>query len=442
MGRFGFGRYEKNNDPVVRSRASGLEERMMDAQSHNQMREDLKGLQACLFMATPVLLSDPAQLPTQIHGRLLAISPTRAEAMAQAVNRHRRSWLRMTFPTLGAPGSALKCTFHHVDDVMVVAICDDGSRAASGSLDGIVRVWDLKKASAIIETNADMGKPALAFSADGTRVAFNDEESETVVIFDVDQAVPVVGYPEEAHRLALKDKGRRLLWTTGDGMYSRIVGGAAKEVVLKQPGIFSFSTSEEVRFIATAQTKKSYADEYEEVIGRGSSRYVVGLLDRKEGLTATLADDLRVSCVAVNENGSIVLVGDEDGSIAAFSGRSKKKVAVLKGHTDEIVAIAISADGLRAVSGSRDSTLCIWDLGTWAERAVIPLPAIVQAVDLTPDGNTAISGCSDGTVQVWDVNAAISHAGSDLARKDRVRCVRFGGQGSKAGVYWQGDTIS
>jgi WD40 repeat protein len=36
---------------------------------------------------------------------------------------------------------------------------------------------------------------------------------------------------------------------------------------------------------------------------------------------------------------------------------------VLEGHTEEVIAVALSAEGQRAVSGSFDDTVRFWDLG-------------------------------------------------------------------------------
>ena len=43
------------------------------------------------------------------------------------------------------------------------------------------------------------------------------------------------------------------------------------------------------------------------------------------------------------------------------------QVRTLKGHWDWVTSVAISADGKSIVSGSRDTTVKIWDVETGAE---------------------------------------------------------------------------
>ena len=43
------------------------------------------------------------------------------------------------------------------------------------------------------------------------------------------------------------------------------------------------------------------------------------------------------------------------------------QVRTLVGHSDRVRSVAISADGKRVVSGSRDETVNIWDVETGTE---------------------------------------------------------------------------
>jgi NB-ARC domain/WD domain, G-beta repeat len=78
---------------------------------------------------------------------------------------------------------------------------------------------------------------------------------------------------------------------------------------------------------------------------------------------------------------------------------------VLEGHTDRVYAVALSADGKRAVSGSRDNTLRAWNLdGKTPPRVLEGHTDRVTAVALSADGKHAVSGSEDKTLRVWDLN--------------------------------------
>ena len=66
--------------------------------------------------------------------------------------------------------------------------------------------------------------------------------------------------------------------------------------------------------------------------------------------------------------------------------------------------LSVSADGRRAVSGGRDGTVRVWDLGSGARlRTLTGHDGQVYAVAVSADGRRAVSGSEDGTVRVWDL---------------------------------------
>lgn len=109
-------------------------------------------------------------------------------------------------------------------------------------------------------------------------------------------------------------------------------------------------------------------------------------------------------CVAV-----LVLVL---GSVAGCSAprpetpRPAALLATLRGHHHSVTSLAISADGRRLISGSRDGRLRIWDTREDRPEATLSpswWPATMWAVAISPDGALVAGGSDDFLVHVWDV---------------------------------------
>ena len=80
----------------------------------------------------------------------------------------------------------------------------------------------------------------------------------------------------------------------------------------------------------------------------------------------------------------------------------------LAGHTEAVRTVAVTLDGRRAISGSHDHSLKVWDLQTGAaERTLIGHTSVVNAVAVAPDGRRAISASWDRTLRVWDMQTGV-----------------------------------
>jgi WD40 repeat protein len=63
-------------------------------------------------------------------------------------------------------------------------------------------------------------------------------------------------------------------------------------------------------------------------------------------------------------------------------GQEVKELATLRGHTNEVLSLAITADGKTLISGGNDKTIKLWDLTTRKERATLKT-GYVRCVALT-----------------------------------------------------------
>src|SRR5262249_34260068 len=85
---------------------------------------------------------------------------------------------------------------------------------------------------------------------------------------------------------------------------------------------------------------------------------------------------------------------------------SGRMLHTLKGHDHWVNAVAMSGDGTRALSGSVDETLKVWDLTSGRLlHTVEGHAASVWAVAMSGDGTRAVSGSYDKTLRVWDLTS-------------------------------------
>lgn len=139
-------------------------------------------------------------------------------------------------------------------------------------------------------------------------------------------------------------------------------------------------------------------------------------------LLRTLAHADWVETVAVTADGQRAVSGSRDGTVKVWDLETGAEERTLVGHTGWVEAVAVRADGRSAVSGSADGTVRVWDLETGAEKHTLAGHAGgVRAVAMTANGRRAVSGADDGAVKVWDLETGTEertlagHAGWILA---------------------------
>ena len=114
-----------------------------------------------------------------------------------------------------------------------------------------------------------------------------------------------------------------------------------------------------------------------------------------------------VKAIMITPDSRRAVSGSEDNTLRVWNletGESR----VLSGHRDVVWAVAITPDGRRALSGSGDSTLRVWDLETGESWALEGHTRVVFAVSITPDGRRALSGSGDSTLRAWDLETGES----------------------------------
>jgi len=98
----------------------------------------------------------------------------------------------------------------------------------------------------------------------------------------------------------------------------------------------------------------------------------------------------------------------------------------LTGHSHFVQDVAISVDGMFALSGSWDSTLRLWDLHTGqTTRRFIGHTRDVLSVAFSADNRQIVSGSRDRKINLWNTLGQLKYSITDDGHKEWVSCVRF-----------------
>src|SRR5258707_60535 len=83
----------------------------------------------------------------------------------------------------------------------------------------------------------------------------------------------------------------------------------------------------------------------------------------------------------------------------------------LKEHTESVQGVAFSPDGKTLASGSKDTTVKLWEVATGKERATLKgHTGSVTAVAFGRDVETLVSASADGSVRRWSTTTGQERA--------------------------------
>jgi guanine nucleotide-binding protein subunit beta-2-like 1 protein len=98
----------------------------------------------------------------------------------------------------------------------------------------------------------------------------------------------------------------------------------------------------------------------------------------------------------------------------------------LTGHSHFVQDVAISVDGMFALSGSWDGTLRLWDLNNGqTTRRFIGHSRDVLSVAFSADNRQIVSGSRDKKINLWNTLGQLKFSIQDEGHKEWVSCVRF-----------------
>jgi WD40 repeat protein/serine/threonine protein kinase len=299
----------------------------------------------------------------------------------------------------------------HDAAVLSAAVSPDSRRIASGSQDGIVKVWDAPTGRELAGFVAHEGQVAgVAFSPDGQRLATGSWDG-IVKLWDVEaltndrSASPLLilkGHAGRVDYVAFCPDGRQLASSSaGIGqnvgeikIWDAPTGTAVRTLASPEGNVYCVAFSPDGQHLASAGADKTVRlwnvnTGHEQQILRGHTEVVWGV--------AFSPDGQRLA------SGGGQAFDSLEGELKIWDLQTCQEIFALRGHTGTVLSVAFSPDGKRLASGSSDQTVKLWDVATGHEALTLHGHfANVRAVTFSPDGRRLISASHDWSVRIWD----------------------------------------
>jgi WD40 repeat protein len=308
-------------------------------------------------------------------------------------------------------GECLRTLEGHSAGVTSVAVTPDGRRAVSGSVCDTLRVWDLENGQCLRTLERQMHVVTSVSVTPDARRAVSATGNNTLQVWDLESGqclrtlevhsnlVSRACVTADGHWAvsASGDKTLRL-WDLESGQCLRTLEGHSK-------GVSSVSVTADLRRAVSSsedKTLKVWDLESRRCLqaAEGHSSVVTSISVTQDGLRAvsgSIDDTLRLWNL---ESGQCLRTLEGDGGVIVAAD------GPLEGRKSRVMSVSVIPDGRRAVSGSEDKTLRVWDLESGkCLRSLQGHTEVVSSVSVTPDGRRAVSGSEDTTLRVWDLDS-------------------------------------
>jgi WD40 repeat protein len=151
-----------------------------------------------------------------------------------------------------------------------------------------------------------------------------------------------------------------------------------------------------------------------------------------------------ISSTAFSADGKWLLTASAaDKAVRLWNLEKDRQERVFEGHTAPVLAVAFSADGRKAFSASRDSTLRVWEVETGKELAKLEGGKDDEwsCAAFSPASGRAATGSRNGAVAAWDLDSRERLARFEKHKREATAvAISPDGQHALSGEAGNGDT--
>ncbi len=279
-----------------------------------------------------------------------------------------------------------------------IAISPDGELLASGTDDGMVRLWNLETGQfkQSLSHNHNDWIRSLAFSPNGDKIASASEDT-TIGISDVKTGKHLHTLRGHTRRVWSIDFHPKLPWlVSGEmGFNVRIWNYQSGECLREGQGY-----TQEIKPITYSPNGK--------ILAVGTNQGIVYLKDSLEGKTKAEISSYsgNILSLAYSPDAQILIGGSDDTRLYIWDTfNNNRLITSLAKHKNWIRTVAYSPDGKFIATGSDDKTVKLWDAYSYKLLRTFPGHTDwIQSICFHPTQPLLISGSNDGAIKFWDIN--------------------------------------
>ena len=363
-------------------------------------------VESAVQLSAPALMTDKAQLPGQLLGRLMSFSQPEIRALLeQACAWQGQLWLRPLSADLVPPGTTLLATLDEPGGgVATVAVSDDGKTVAfavhdqPNSIPPAVRVW---RVSGETFTVSNIGASALALSADGSVLAVAADDS-TILLWSMGKERPRYSFSSKpgVGGLVFVNSNRLMAITSAGELQTWDLGSAGGTLVSTAwlDNAFQESTFSKTLTVALAHRARRLFTGVGFMSAESLSEW-----DLDGALKTRHERPKGWSALAVTPDADTLVIGNLEIEIWTRLGEQFQWSRTLPGHGFVINALAATPDGARVVSSTYH------EIKLWDSRPSRPNPTATRGADyvdslaIRADGKEALAKYRGGAWKTIDI---------------------------------------
>lgn len=285
----------------------------------------------------------------------------------------------------------------HISWIKCVEFSADGTKAVSGGADRTIRLWDLASGEELKRFEGhEENVTCVAFSPSGNRL-ISGSSDQTVKLWDIESGRLIKSFSGHGNIVtcvAFSSTGRLAASGGYDGTIK--VWDLSSGRVLKELGEGKLGTVRSIAFLPGEG----------KLVSGGSDRLITVFDVQSGGVIKKLKGHKGdILSVSVSGDGSRILSSSRDLTARLWTTSTGAEEKKFVGHGNWVLKVAFTTGDNHAISCSLDKTFRLWDLNSGSELGVSTIgPFGMWGVAMSSDGSRALTGSNNYYLRLWQLS--------------------------------------